>query len=167
MNCDHTKYILAMKTFWEYINKFEEASEPQIAAQPTTSSSPVANASNVPAPTMGSVPQPEVQGYHPKLRPWKAKKSEIVRFWKALAPNIPLQLEPIDSFHKGSTVQEDTLRITGSKEFITTVISRLKDFVIYENPDTKLVLDYRQNQKSLRPGSKNSYLFYINVRKRK
>lgn len=74
-----------MKTFWEYINKFEEASEPQIAAQPTTSSSPVADVSNIPAPTMGSVPQPEVQGYHPKLKPWKAKKSEIVRFWKALA----------------------------------------------------------------------------------
>lgn len=151
-----------MKTFWEYLAK-EEVEAATASPLPANSlHEPVQ-----PPSVTGAVPQPETGNYKPKLRPWKAKKNEILRFWKAMAPNIPIQLAPIDSFHKGSTVQEDTLRITGSKEFITTILSRLKDFIIYENPETKLVLDYRQNQKSLKPGGKNSYLFYINVRKRK
>ena len=151
-----------MKSFWEYIKEEQMPPNPVVPTEAAPSATPP-----VQSPEIAAVPQPETTNFKPKLRPWKAKKSEIVRFWKALSPNIPLQLIPIDSFHKGSTVQEDTLRITGSKEFITTVLSRLKDFIIYENPDTKLVLDYRQNQKSLKPGGKNSYLFYLNVRKRK
>lgn len=152
-----------MKTFWEYLNN-EKANDPLVTDRPAP------EASNVPAPATGQntyVPQPITHDYKPKIKPWKAKKSQILTFWKALAPNIPLQLQPIESIHKGSTLQQDTIRLTGTKEFITTVLSRLKDFVIYENPDTKLVLDYRQNQKSLKPGEKNSYLFYVNVRKRK
>jgi len=177
MNCDHTKYICMMKTFWEYLHN-EQISEPQVSERPTSevpaTETPVAATRNIATPAVGqpvaqpaALPQPATQSFKPRIKPWKAKKSEILSFWKALAPDIPLQLQPIDSAHKGSTLQQDTIRVTGTKEFITTILSRLKDFVVYENPDTKLVLDYRQNQKSLKPGEKNSYLFYLNVRKRK
>ncbi len=143
-----------MKTFWEYLHN-EQIDAPMVSGA-------------APAPsTAGATPQPATQNFKPKIKPWKAKKSDIMTFWKSLAPNMPLQLQPIDNVHKGSTLQQDTLRITGSKEFISTVLSRLKDFIVYENPNTKLVLDYRQNAKSLKPGEKNSYLFYLNVRNRK
>jgi hypothetical protein len=143
-----------MKTFWEYLHNEEIA---PIEANPSPSEPPPAV----------STPQPATQSFRPKSKPWKAKKNEIMTFWRSLAPNVPLQLKAIDNIHKGSTLQQDTLRITGTKEFITTVLSRLKDFIIYENPNTKLVLDYRQNAKSLKPGEKNSYLFYLNVKNRK
>jgi hypothetical protein len=175
-----------MKTFWEYLNN-EEVSDPYMNDRPTSEGeytsidqsvdrSPAPPASvpapaSAPAPASGSMPaptsRPATTSYRARAKVWKAKKAEILTFWKNLSPSIPLQLEPIENLHKGSTLQQDTIRITGSKEFITTVLSRLKDFVIYESPETKLVLDYRQNAKSLKPGEKNSYLFYVNVRKRK
>ena len=80
-----------------------------------------------------------------KVKPWKAGKEEIVNFWKGIQTNIPFALKPIEYDHKGSTIQEDGIRITGSKEFIASVLSRLKDFMIYENPDTKLMVSYRQS----------------------
>lgn len=166
-----------MKTFWEYLHN------EQIDAPITDDDSERAKEkdSSIETPTQNNLQpidqqnqqlnmpryQPPHKSFKPKIKPWKAKKSEILTFWKALTPNIPMQLQPIDSAHKGSTLQQDTMRVTGSKEFITTILSRLKDFIVYENPDTKLVLDYRQNAKSLMPGQKNSYLFYLNVRKRK
>jgi len=150
-----------MKTFWEYLQNEETDSPVNLDGSDLPSATTDANQPAVAA------PQPTTQGFKPKIRPWKAKKSDIMTFWRSLAPNMPLQLKSIDNTHKGSTLQQDTLRITGSKEFITTVLSRLKDFISYENVNTKLVLDYRQNAKSLKPGEKNSYLFYLNVRNRK
>jgi hypothetical protein len=101
-----------------------------------------------------------------KIKPWKAGKDEIMNFWKGVQTNMPFALKPISYDHKGSTIQEDGLRITGSKEFIQSVLSRLKDFMIYENPDTKLMVSYRQSPKSLTPGNRNSYTFYLQVKQR-
>jgi hypothetical protein len=166
-----------MKTFWEYLHN------EQIDAPITDNNSEGAKEkiSSTEEPIQNNLQsidqqnqqlnlpryQPLRKNFKPKIKPWKAKKSEILTFWKALTPNIPMQMQPIEQSHKGSTLQQDTIRISGTKEFITTVLSRLKDFIVYENPDTKLVVDYRQNAKSLMPGQKNSYLFYVNVRKRK
>jgi len=101
------------------------------------------------------------------IKPWKASKDEIMPFWKSLNPaNTPLKMKPISYDHKGSTMQEDAVRITGSKEFISSVMSRLKDFIPYENPQTKLMVAYRQNPKSFLPGNKNSYIFYLQTMER-
>lgn len=101
-----------------------------------------------------------------QVKPWKASKQDIMNFWRGIGANIPLQLKPIDYEHEGSTIQEDGIRITGSKEFITSVLSRLKDFISLENPDTKLMVAYRQSPKSFIPGNKNSYIFYLQAKKR-
>lgn len=101
-----------------------------------------------------------------KAKPWKASKDQIMSFWKGLQPSTALALNPIEYDHKGSTIQEDGIRITGSKEFITTVLSRLKDFITYENPQTKLMVAYRQSPKSFLPGHKNSFIFYLQTKKR-
>jgi hypothetical protein len=102
----------------------------------------------------------------PKIKPWKAGKEEITKYWKALAGNLPLALKPIPYDHEGTTIQEDGIRITGSKEFITSVLSRLKDFLTFENPNDKLVVSYRQSPKSFVKGNKNSYSFYLQVKER-
>jgi len=99
-------------------------------------------------------------------KPWKAKKQEIQGFWSGLSPNLPLKLEPISYDIKGSTILQDGIRITGSKEFIASVLSRLKEFLYYENPNSKLVISYRQQAKSLIQGNRDSYLFYLQVKSR-
>lgn len=101
-----------------------------------------------------------------KQKPWKAGKTDIVKFWQGVQNNSPLALKPIPYDHKGTTIQEDGLRITGSKEFISSVLSRLKDFLMYENPDTKLMVSYRQSPKSFVPGNRNSFSFYLQVKSR-
>lgn len=101
-----------------------------------------------------------------KPKPWKAGKTDIVKFWQGVQSNSPLALRPISYDHKGTTIQEDGLRITGSKEFISSVLSRLKDFLMYENPDTKLMVSYRQSPKSFVPGNRNSFSFYLQVKAR-
>lgn len=80
-----------------------------------------------------------------KGKPWKAKRADVVEFWKRLKPSLPLQVEPIDPRHRGTRFHEDGLRITGSPEFINSILSRIKDFLQYEiNPGTKLDIEYRQ-----------------------
>lgn len=98
-----------------------------------------------------------------KIKPWKASKEEILQFWKSLPANQSIAIKPIEYEHEGSTIQEDGIRITGSKEFIASVLSRLKDFLPFENPNTKLMLAYRQSPRSFLPGGKNSYIFYIQI----
>lgn len=102
----------------------------------------------------------------PKIKPWKAGKDQIMKYWKGLAANLPLIIKPIEYDHEGTTIQEDGIRITGSKEFITSVLSRLKDFLAFENPNDKLVVSYRQSPKSFVKGNRNSYSFYLQVKER-
>ncbi len=142
-----------MKSFTEFMEEVEFA---------PSESAPLA----LPAPNPASIVGTPYSFYERKLKPWKANKSETLQFWRTITPNIPLAVKPIDSSHKGTTIQEDGIRITGSKEFIATVISRLKDLLMYEGDKTKLVIDYRQNAKSLKPGNKDSYLFYVNIKNR-
>ena len=101
-----------------------------------------------------------------KIKPWKASKEEIMSFWKTLPNGAPINIKPIPYDHEGSTIQEDGIRITGSKEFISSVLSRLKDFLPFENPNTKIMVAYRQSPRSFLPGNKNSYIFYLQVMER-
>ena len=123
---------------------------------------------NVPAVTAKTKPiVPSVANNQPvKNKPWKAKKPEISAFWAGLKPDLPLKLEPIPYDHKGSSILQDGIRITGSKEFIASVLSRLKEFLLYENPNSKLVISYRQQAKSLIQGNRDSYFFYLQVKSR-
>jgi hypothetical protein len=155
-----------MKSFNQWM--LEEA-DAQPNAQPTDNSAvsvPEHEAGDIspvaPSPS-GVTPKAPVK-YH--IKPWKASKVDILNFWRSIGASIPLQLKPIDYEHEGSTIQEDGIRITGSKEFITSVLSRLKDFLSLENPDTKLMVAYRQSPKSFIPGNKNSYIFYLQTKKR-
>lgn len=148
-----------MKSFDQW--KFEQTDVPQ--------QTPQIDITSVSSPEGASTSEIRPQRHTPtkvNVKPWKASKEDILNFWKGIGANIPLQLKAIDYEHEGSTIQEDGIRITGTKEFITSVLSRLKDFLTYENPDTKLMVAYRQSPKSFMPGNKNSYIFYLQAKKR-
>lgn len=96
-------------------------------------------------PYIGGSSQPAWEKKAQQGKPWKAKRKDVVDFWQQLKPNLPLQIKPIDPNHRGTRFQEDGLRITGSPEFINSVLSRIKDFLTYDtNPATKLDVEYRQ-----------------------
>lgn len=138
-----------MMTFKEYIAQ-QNATQTGVSPNPT------------PPPTtnpLGSTTQGK----------WKASKQEILEFWKTLRTDTPIMLRPISYEHKGSTYGEDGLRITGSPQFISSVLARLKDFLVYETPNTKLAVSYRQTEspsKLAQGESKTSYVFYIAAKER-
>ena len=101
-----------------------------------------------------------------KNKAWKASKDEILTFWRSIAGNSPIQLKPIPYNHKGTTIQEDGIRITGTKEFIASILSRMKELINFENDNNKLIISYRQSPKSLIPGNKESYMFYLQIKER-
>lgn len=100
---------------------------------------------------------------------WSASKEDIIKFWKSLNPEAPIDINPIKKTHKGSTYGEDGIRITGSPNFIKSVLSKIKSLLSYENTQNKLTLSYRETQSpsQLEKGNlKKSYVFYIQVKER-
>lgn len=100
---------------------------------------------------------------------WSASKKDIMNFWKTIEANKPILAKPIKYGFKGSTYSEDGIRITGNPQFITTVISHLKDFLAYENPQSKLAVSYRETESPSKISSgqnKTSFVFYIAVKER-
>ncbi|MEI8270804.1 MAG: hypothetical protein WCG45_05570 [bacterium] len=100
---------------------------------------------------------------------WKATKPEIIEFWKKLRSDSPILMKPIEYSHKGSTYGEDGIRITGSPQFIQSVLARLKEFLNFESPNTKLSISYRETQSpsaSQFGNPKTSYVFYLQTKKR-
>lgn len=99
-------------------------------------------------------------------KPWKAKKKEIVQFWKSLPGSIPIQpLNVVPDKYRGSTYMYDGIRVTGSHQFINAVVSRLKDILNYDQGNTKLFLRYHQQvDKKTEQPLPNSFVFYVQVR---
>jgi hypothetical protein len=97
---------------------------------------------------------------------WSGRKQEIIDFWKSI-PQMPLLVDPIPSSHKGSTFGEDGIRITGSPNYIYSVLTRLKDFLPLESEGTKLQLLFKESDR-INPNrpNKKSYAFYIQVKQR-
>lgn len=116
-----------------------------------------------------TTPAPGPVAPAPQQEKWKASKEEIIGFWKNLRPDVPIAMRPIEYEHKGSTYGEDGLRLTGSPQFISSVLGRLKEFLNFETPATKLALSYRQTEspsKSAMGETKTSYVFYLQAKKR-
>lgn len=101
---------------------------------------------------------------------WSAKKADILQMWKGLKPDLPIILTPMSEKPEGSektSYGEDGIRITGSAQFISAVLGRLKEIIGYENPQTKLRLVFRgvDQDRQARP-DRQSFVFYINLEQR-
>lgn len=86
-------------------------------------------------------------------------KKEILHLWARLTP-MRIKAKPIPYGHKGSAYDCDGIRITGSEEFIPSVLSNLKDLLKYEGPTTRLQVTFQDAKDKLgRPtGSKSCYI---------
>lgn len=98
-------------------------------------------------------------------KPWKAKRKEIMQMWESLPAYMPLKITPVPEQHEGSRFEQDGIRITGTSQFIQTVISRFKDFLEEDKkPGIKLDVEYRQIEDGQSYGNSNkNYVFYIHV----
>ncbi len=114
------------------------------------------------------VNQPQ-QPQTPKPKVWSAKKDQVIQFWKNLRPNTPIYLVPMAEKPDGGTKSygEDGIRISGSWNFISSILSRLKELLNYESPNTKLRLIFRGVDKTkMARSDRESYVFYLNLEKR-
>lgn len=113
---------------------------------------------------------PYIQNSGSNSKPWSAKKSEILQMWRNLKPDLPIFITPVIEKPEGSektNYGEDGIRISGSAQFIASVLGRLKEILGYENPETKLRLIFRavDSDRQARP-DRQSYVFYINLERR-
>ena len=94
------------------------------------------------------------------------KKAQILTHWQGVKPNQPIRISPVPYKHIGSTYAEDGIRITGSQEFIDSVLSRLTDLLAHENGVTRLQLSYQQSKDRDTGADLNSYNCYVQVHQR-
>ncbi len=98
------------------------------------------------------------------LKPWKAKKAEVLDFWRKIQPNLPIRMKPVDEGHKGTRFRSDGIRITGSPEFINSVMSRIKDVADFETPGYRLDVEYRQIEPTALQTTNDKYfVFYAHL----
>ena len=74
------------------------------------------------------------------------RKAEILEHWKELPEALPLRPCPVPYKHRGSTYDQDGIRVTGSEQFIDSVLSNVKELLGYENIVTRLQLSYQQSK---------------------
>jgi len=73
------------------------------------------------------------------------RKAEFLDHFAAITPNQTLKISSVPYKHEGSTYAEDGIRITGSKQFIDSVLSRLTDLLTFENGQTRLQCVYKES----------------------
>lgn len=115
--------------------------------------------------------QPVLRNPFQKKKSWSAKKKEIIQTWQQLRPDVPILITPIENMAADQqSYGEDGIRITGSWQFITSVLGRLKELISYENPQTKLRLVFRavepKGDGMPQPMDRPAYVFYLNVERR-
>lgn len=77
-------------------------------------------------------------------KPVSFQKKEALEIWNSIPENQPLNPDPIAYKHKGTTIDEDGIRICGSKGFIKSVLSRIKPLLDYENGDTRIGIAWNE-----------------------
>lgn len=71
-------------------------------------------------------------------KPESIQKAQALALWRALPENLPLTPGAIAYKHRGTTIDEDGIRICGSRPFIESVLSRIKPLLTAESTDTRL-----------------------------
>jgi hypothetical protein len=96
-------------------------------------------------------------------KPWKAKKADVINHWKNLTSNLPIKMDAVPEQHKGTRFRSDGLRITGSPQFINSVLSRIKDMADFEKSGDRLDVEYRQIQAKMSNDSELDFVFYCHL----
>lgn len=107
----------------------------------------------------------EFQTWLEQQEAWKGVKDEILRFWRTLE-NRPLFPRPIPATHQGSSYDQDAIRITGTAEFINSILGRLKDYMRFESPRVELDVDYRQIVDKYEQPVPGRFVCYLRLREK-
>jgi len=100
-------------------------------------------------------------------KPWVAKKRDVIDLWRKVRPDAPLSPAPVPKFHKGNRFDQDGVRITGSSQWINSVLGRLKPLLAYEDhPSLEMDIKYRQVQRR-DLADRPSFACYINILQKK
>lgn len=94
------------------------------------------------------------------------RKEQILEHWRGITPAKHIHIMPVAYKHTGSTYDQDGIRLTGSQQFIDSVLSRLSELLDYENDETRLQLVYKQSQDRETGAELGSYNCYIQVHER-
>jgi hypothetical protein len=89
------------------------------------------------------------------------KKAEFLNHWTSIPANQDILPTPVPYKHKGSTYDEDGIRITGSKAFIDSVLSHLKQILAYESNTTRLQIVFKETvdrETGIETGKYNCYV---------
>ena len=79
-----------------------------------------------------------------KQKPASLRKADFLEYWRQLEPQQIIRPCPVPYKHSGTTYAQDGIRITGSRAFVDSVISRLQDLLQHENAVTRLQVVYKQ-----------------------
>lgn len=103
----------------------------------------------------------------PAPKPESFSKNDVLDIWEKLPKNKTLSPRAIPYKHTGSTIDEDTIRLTGTKAFISQVLSNLKGLLRFENRKTRLSISYTQlTEKGTNKPIKGSFRCYIQIHQR-
>ncbi len=91
------------------------------------------------------------------------EKKPFLKHWAKLRADQDLDPSPVRYSHEGSTYAEDGIRITGSKAFVDSVLSRLKDLLKFESEETRLQVVYKRSTDRESGKTISSYNCYIQV----
>jgi len=94
------------------------------------------------------------------------KKKAMLEHWAGLEANQQLNPLPVAYKHEGSTYAEDGIRITGSEQWIDSVLSRVKDLLCDESGSTRLQVVYKQSTDRETREPIDSFNCYIQVHER-
>lgn len=101
------------------------------------------------------------------VKPWVAKKQDVVDLWRKVRADAPLNPTPVPWHHKGNRFDQDGIRITGSSPWINSVLGRLQPLLsFYDHPSLDLDVKYRQIQRRDLT-DKPSFACYINIIQKK
>ena len=94
------------------------------------------------------------------------QKKEFLQHFQGIEANQKINISPVPYKHKGSTYDEDGIRITGSKEFIDSILSRVKDLLNFENGTTRLQCVYKESVDRETQVPLDSWNCYLQVHQR-
>ncbi len=94
------------------------------------------------------------------------EKEQFLKHWGSIRKNQKLQPKPVPYSHEGSTYEQDGIRVTGSRAFVDSVLSRLKDLLVHENDETRLHVVYQQSSDRESGKQLRSWNCYLQVHQR-
>ncbi len=94
------------------------------------------------------------------------EKEAFLKHWAAIRKNQKVRPKAVRYGHEGSTYAEDGIRLTGSRAFIDSVLSRFKDLLDHENDETRLHVVYQRSADRESGKQLKSWNCYIQVHQR-